>query len=215
MDHLPIHTFRKCIEQHSGNRHEKYLTYFDQFLFMTIGQLSFGQSYWISKVFFESISQKAVILESEVGYLLTRARILRILMIFIFMIILLIFLFIFHVLFIRQRLQDLKYKIQSQVENPTNFIKPLNIAYENNLLIEPLKTQLKYKSVSKSLFIALCSTLNITDSKEVPLKHYAGSNSNHIIKISLIQLHEESSNKSNVIEDTNQMNLCDKLLEEQ
>ena len=34
MDHLPIHTFRKCVERYSGNRYVKSFNCFDQFLCM-------------------------------------------------------------------------------------------------------------------------------------------------------------------------------------
>jgi hypothetical protein len=40
MDHLPMHTFRKCVERYSGNRYVKYFNCFDQFLCMAFGQLT-------------------------------------------------------------------------------------------------------------------------------------------------------------------------------
>jgi hypothetical protein len=32
MDHLPMHTFKKCVERYSGNRYVKSFNCFDQFL---------------------------------------------------------------------------------------------------------------------------------------------------------------------------------------
>ena len=44
MDHLPMHTFRKCVEQYSGNRYVKSFNCFDQFLCMAFGQLTHRES---------------------------------------------------------------------------------------------------------------------------------------------------------------------------
>jgi hypothetical protein len=44
MDHLPMHTFRKCIERYSGNRYVKSFNCFDQFLCMAFGQLTHRES---------------------------------------------------------------------------------------------------------------------------------------------------------------------------
>ena len=44
MDHLPMHTFRKCVDQYSGNRYVKSFNCFDQFLCMAFGQLSHRES---------------------------------------------------------------------------------------------------------------------------------------------------------------------------
>ena len=44
MDHLPIHTFRKCVERYSGNRYVKSFNCFDQFLCMAFGQLTHRES---------------------------------------------------------------------------------------------------------------------------------------------------------------------------
>jgi len=32
MDHLPMHTFRKCVERYNGNRYVKSFNCFDKFL---------------------------------------------------------------------------------------------------------------------------------------------------------------------------------------
>ena len=44
MDHLPMHTFRKCVDQYSGNRYVKSFNCFDQFLCMAFGQLTHRES---------------------------------------------------------------------------------------------------------------------------------------------------------------------------
>ena len=44
MDHLPMHTFRKCVERYSGNRYVKSFNCFDQFLCMAFGQLTHRES---------------------------------------------------------------------------------------------------------------------------------------------------------------------------
>jgi len=44
MDHLPIHTFRKCVERYSGNRYVKSFNCLDQFLCMAFGQLTHRES---------------------------------------------------------------------------------------------------------------------------------------------------------------------------
>ncbi len=44
MDHLPQHTFRKCVERYRGNRYVKSFNCFDQFLCMAFGQLTHRES---------------------------------------------------------------------------------------------------------------------------------------------------------------------------
>ena len=44
MDHLPMHTFRKCVERYNGNRYVKSFNCFDQFLCMAFGQLTHRES---------------------------------------------------------------------------------------------------------------------------------------------------------------------------
>ncbi|MCP4296084.1 MAG: IS4 family transposase [Proteobacteria bacterium] len=44
IDHLPMHTFRKCIKHYQGNRYVKSFSCLDQFLCMAFAQLTFRES---------------------------------------------------------------------------------------------------------------------------------------------------------------------------
>ena len=44
MDHLPIHTFRRCVHRYQGNRYVKSFTCLDQFLCMAFAQLTYRES---------------------------------------------------------------------------------------------------------------------------------------------------------------------------
>lgn len=44
MDHLPLHTFRRCIQRYGGNRHIKRLTCQDQYRCMAFAQLTYRES---------------------------------------------------------------------------------------------------------------------------------------------------------------------------
>ena len=44
MDHLPMHTFRRCVHRHQGNRYVKSFTCLDQFLCMAFAQLTYRES---------------------------------------------------------------------------------------------------------------------------------------------------------------------------
>ncbi len=44
MDHLPMHTFRRCIQRYQGNRKIHRFTCLDQFLCMAFGQLTYRES---------------------------------------------------------------------------------------------------------------------------------------------------------------------------
>lgn len=44
MDHLPLHTFRRCIQRYEGNRHIKRLTCQDQYRCMAFAQLTYRES---------------------------------------------------------------------------------------------------------------------------------------------------------------------------
>lgn len=44
MDHLPLHTFRRCIQRYDGNRHIKRLTCQDQYRCMAFAQLTYRES---------------------------------------------------------------------------------------------------------------------------------------------------------------------------
>ena len=42
MDHLPMHSFRRCIHRYGGNRYIKSFSCLDQFLCMAFAQLTCG-----------------------------------------------------------------------------------------------------------------------------------------------------------------------------
>ena len=44
MDHLPMKTFRRCVQRYHGNRHIQSFTCLDQFLCMAFAQLTFRES---------------------------------------------------------------------------------------------------------------------------------------------------------------------------
>ena len=44
MDHLPMKTFRRCVQRYQGNRHIQSFTCLDQFLCMAFAQLTFRES---------------------------------------------------------------------------------------------------------------------------------------------------------------------------
>ena len=44
MDHLPMKTFRRCVQPYQGNRHIQSFTCLDQFLCMAFAQLTFRES---------------------------------------------------------------------------------------------------------------------------------------------------------------------------
>ncbi len=44
MDHLPLHSFRKCVEQYDGNRYVKSFSCLSQFFCMAFAQLSYRES---------------------------------------------------------------------------------------------------------------------------------------------------------------------------
>ena len=44
MDHLPIHTFRRKVQQYQGNRYVKNFSCLDQYLSMAFAQLTFRES---------------------------------------------------------------------------------------------------------------------------------------------------------------------------
>ena len=44
MDHLPMHTFRRCVHRYQGNRYVKAFTCLDQFLCMVFAQLTYRES---------------------------------------------------------------------------------------------------------------------------------------------------------------------------
>lgn len=44
MDHLPLHTFRRCVARYQGNRHIKSFTCLDQYFGMAFAQLTYRES---------------------------------------------------------------------------------------------------------------------------------------------------------------------------
>ena len=44
MDHLPMHTFRRCVQRYQGNHHVKRFTCIDQFYCMAFAQLTYRES---------------------------------------------------------------------------------------------------------------------------------------------------------------------------
>jgi hypothetical protein len=44
MDHLPMHTFRRCVTRYEGNRKVKAFSCLDQFLSMSFAQLTYRES---------------------------------------------------------------------------------------------------------------------------------------------------------------------------
>jgi len=44
MDHLPMKTFRRCVQRYHGNRHVQSFTCLDQFLCMAFAQLTLRES---------------------------------------------------------------------------------------------------------------------------------------------------------------------------
>ena len=44
MEHLPMKTFRRCVQRYQGNRHIQSFTCLDQFLCMAFAQLTFRES---------------------------------------------------------------------------------------------------------------------------------------------------------------------------
>ena len=43
-DHLPLHTFRRCVERYLGERYVKYFKFYDQYLAMSFAQLTHRES---------------------------------------------------------------------------------------------------------------------------------------------------------------------------
>ena len=44
LDHLPLHTFRRCVARYNGDRYTKSFSCYDQFLAMTFAQLTSRES---------------------------------------------------------------------------------------------------------------------------------------------------------------------------
>jgi len=44
MDHLPMHTFRRCVDRYEGNRKVHRFTCLDQYLCMAFAQLTYRES---------------------------------------------------------------------------------------------------------------------------------------------------------------------------
>ncbi|MDH3391308.1 MAG: DUF4372 domain-containing protein, partial [Desulfobulbaceae bacterium] len=44
IDHMPMHTFRRCVHRYRGNYHVKHFTCLDQFLCMAFAQLTYRES---------------------------------------------------------------------------------------------------------------------------------------------------------------------------
>jgi hypothetical protein len=44
MDHLPLHTFRRCVQRYNGNQHIKSFTCQDQYRCMGFAQLTYRES---------------------------------------------------------------------------------------------------------------------------------------------------------------------------
>ena len=44
VDHLPLHTFRRCVAPYRGHRKVKSFSSFDQYLCMTFAQLTYRES---------------------------------------------------------------------------------------------------------------------------------------------------------------------------
>ena len=44
MDHLPLHTFRRCVQRYDGNHHIKSFTCQDQYRSMAFAQLTYRES---------------------------------------------------------------------------------------------------------------------------------------------------------------------------
>lgn len=44
IDHLPIHTFRRCVVRYQGNRYVKSFSCLDQYLCMAFAQLTYRES---------------------------------------------------------------------------------------------------------------------------------------------------------------------------
>ena len=44
IDHLPMHTFRRCVARYDGNRYTKTFSCLDQFLCMAFAQLTYRES---------------------------------------------------------------------------------------------------------------------------------------------------------------------------
>ena len=50
MDHLPMKTFRRCVQRYHGNRHIHSFTCLDQFLCMAFAQLTFRDASAVPKM---------------------------------------------------------------------------------------------------------------------------------------------------------------------
>ena len=44
MDHLPLHTFRRCVSRYHGNRYVKKFRCYEQYLVMAVSQLTHRES---------------------------------------------------------------------------------------------------------------------------------------------------------------------------
>ncbi|MDF1526847.1 MAG: DUF4372 domain-containing protein, partial [bacterium] len=44
IDHLPMHTFRRCVQRYRGNHHIRSFSCLDQFLCMVFAQLTYRES---------------------------------------------------------------------------------------------------------------------------------------------------------------------------
>ena len=76
MDHLSMHTFRKCVEQYSGNRYvSPSIVLINLFAWPSVS-LHIEKVYAILKFVFELISPNSTTSESEEEYLVTHSRML-------------------------------------------------------------------------------------------------------------------------------------------
>ena len=49
IDHLPMHTFRRCVVRYQGNRYVKSFSCLDQYLCMALAQLTYRESLRVQK----------------------------------------------------------------------------------------------------------------------------------------------------------------------
>ena len=58
MEHLPMHTFRRCVQRYNGNHKVKYFTCLDQFLCMAFAQLTYRESLRETEICLRAQSEK-------------------------------------------------------------------------------------------------------------------------------------------------------------
>ena len=63
IDHLPIHTFRRCVVRYQGNRYVKSFSCLDQYLCMAFAQLTYRESLRALEACLRAMYKMVILLE--------------------------------------------------------------------------------------------------------------------------------------------------------